>query len=127
MFGFGKKKQESAMDGFIKMMYGDPPPPKRANLTEAVGLARNLLTGIVDEKDLRLVGSKLSEGPIPYSTHDLALSIALNFFKNPEYVQKLKTAQLTARMTMQDWFDQKKVVPMLVESFEASLDKAYKQ
>ncbi len=126
MFGFGRKKQETAMDGFIKMMYGDPPPPKRANLTEAIGLARNLLTGIVDEKDLRLIGVQLHEGPIPYSTHDLALSIALNFFKNPEYIQRLKTAQLTTRMTMQDWLDKKKVIPMLVESFEASLDKAYK-
>jgi hypothetical protein len=126
VFGFGRKKQETAMDGFIKMMYGDPPPPKRANLTEAIGLARNLLTGIVDEKDLRLIGVQLHEGPIPYSTHDLALSIALNFFKNPEYIQRLKTAQLTTRMTMQDWLDKKKVIPMLVESFEASLDKAYK-
>lgn len=126
MFGFGKKKQDSAMDGFIKMMYGDPPPPKRANLSEAIGLAKTLLTGIVDEKDLRLIGSQLNQGPIPYSTHDLALSIALNFFKNPEYVQKLKTAQLTTRMTMQDWLYQKKVIPMLAESFEASLDKAYK-
>ena len=126
MFGFGRKKQETAMDGFIKMMYGDPPPPKRANLTEAIGLARNLLTGIVDEKDLRLIGIQLNEGPIPYSTHDLALSIALNFFKNPEYIQRLKTSQLTTRMTMQDWLDQKKVIPILVESFEASLDKAYK-
>ena len=126
MFGFGKKKQETAMDGFIKMLYGDPPPPKRANLSEAVSLAQNLLTGIVNEKDLRAIGSKLNDGPIPYSTHDLALSIALNFFKNPEYVPKLKTAQLTTRMTMQDWLDQKKVIPMLVESFESSLDKAYK-
>jgi len=126
VFGFGKKKQDSAMDGFIKMMYGDPPPPKRANLSEAIGLAKTLLTGIVDEKELRLIGSQLNQGPIPYSTHDLALSIALNFFKNPEYVQKLKTAQLTTRMTMQDWLDQKKVIPMLAESFKASLDKAYK-
>jgi len=126
MFGFGKKKQETAMDGFIKLLYGDLPPPKRANLSEAVGLARNLLTGIVEEKDLKVIGSQLNNGPIPYSTHDLALSIALNFFKNPEYTAKLKTAQLTTRMTMQDWLDQKKVVPMLVESFESSLDKAYK-
>lgn len=126
MFGFGKKKQETAMDRFIKIMYGDPPPKKRANLSEAVSLARNLLTGIVDERELRVIGSELNDGPIPYSTHDLALSIALNFFKNPEYVAKLKTAQLTTRMTMQDWLDQKKVIPMLVESFESSLDKAYK-
>jgi hypothetical protein len=64
MFGFGKKKQESAMDGFIRMMYGDPPPPKRANLSEAVGLARNLLTGIVEEKDLKVIGSQLNNGLI---------------------------------------------------------------
>jgi hypothetical protein len=126
MFGLGKKKQESAMDGFIRLLYGDPPPPKRANLSEAVNLARDLVTGIVEERDLEAIGTKLNDGPIPYSTHDLALSIALNFFKNPEYTAKLKTAQLTTRMTMQDWLDQKKVVPMLVESFESSLDKAYK-
>jgi hypothetical protein len=80
----------------------------------------------MDEKDRKAVGSKLNKGLISYSTHDLALLIALNLLKKPEYVERLKAAQLTTRVTMQVWFDQKKIIRMLVESFESSLEKPYK-
>jgi hypothetical protein len=125
MFGFGKKK-ESAMDQFIKAMYGDPPPSKRANLSIAIDLAVELLMGQVPEKEISILGTKLDSGPIPYSTHDLALSIALNFFKDPQYLPNLGAAQLMARMTMLEWFQDNKVAPLLVRSFEDTLYKLYK-
>lgn len=54
--------------------------------------------GVVEQQAVRKQGIDLAEGPIPYSTHDLALSIALNFFKQPEYIPRLFNAQLLARM-----------------------------
>jgi hypothetical protein len=125
MFGFGKKP-ETAMDSFIKAIYGDPPPAKRANLSTAIDLASELLMGEVPEKEISIIGTKLDSGPIPYTTHDLALSIALNFFKDPQYSPNLGMAQMMARMTMLDWFQENKVAPMLVKSFEDTLYNLYK-
>jgi hypothetical protein len=122
----GNKKPETAMDVFIKAMYGDPPPPKRANLSEAVDLANDLLMGEVNERDIVTIASQLNSGPIPYSTHDLALSVALNFFKDPARISRLETAQLMARMSMIDWLQEDKVAPLLVQSFEDTLYKLYK-
>jgi hypothetical protein len=82
--------------------------------------------GQVPEKEISIIGTKLESGPIPYSTNDLALSIALNFFKDPQYMSNLGAAQLMARMTMLDWLEQNKVAPMLVKSFEDTLYKLYK-
>ena len=125
LFG-GKKKPESAMDLFIKAMYGDPPPPKRAKLSEAVDLANDLLMGEVTEREIATLATQLNSGPIPYSTHDLALSVALSFFKDPARVSRLGTAQLMARMSMIEWLQEKKVAPLLVKSVEDTLYKLYK-
>lgn len=125
LFG-SKKKPETAMDLLIKTMYGDPPPPKRANLSEAVGLANDLLMGEVTEREIVTLATQLNSGPIPYSTHDLALSVALSFFKDPARISRLRTAQLMARMSMIEWLQEKKVAPLLVQSVEDTLYKLYK-
>ena len=84
MFGFSKKKKpQNALDEYIFAVYGNPPPAKRANLEQAITLASELLMGIVPEQDVRTHAVALEAGPIPYSTHDLAISVALNFFKEP--------------------------------------------
>jgi len=127
MFGlFGKKKQETLMDDLIKSLYGDHPKPKTAKLSEAIELARDLLMGQVSDKEIAIVGAQLDNGPMPYSTHDLAVSIALNFFKNPQYIPKLYRAQLMARITVLGWLQETKVLPMLVSVFEDTLYKLYK-
>ncbi len=125
IFG-GKKKQESAMDVLIRTIYGNPAPAKRAKLAEAVELANELLKGIVSEREVMALAAQLNSGPIPYSTHDLALSVALNFFKDPGRIQSLRDAQLMARMTMIEWLQADKVAPLLVQSFESTLYKLYK-
>jgi hypothetical protein len=122
----GKKKPESAMDVFIQAMYGNPAPPKRAKLSESVDLATELLMGEVSKQEIQTLATQLSSGPIPYSTHDLALSVALNFFKDPARIPSLGTAQLMARMSMLEWLQDGKVAPMLVKSFEDTLYKLYK-
>lgn len=121
-----KKKPVTSMDIFIRSVYGDPPPPKRARLSEAVGLAGELLMGEVSEKEIVIIANQLSSGPIPYSTNDLALSVALNFFKDPARIPSLGTAQLMARMIMLEWLQEKKVAPILVKSFEDTLYELYK-
>ena len=128
MFGLfnKKKKPQTVLDEFIFAVYGNPPPPKRANVSQAVSLANELLMGIIEEQEVSSQAIALNDGPIPYSTHDLALSIALNFFKQPEYVPQLFDAQLLARMKMIEWHQEELVVPVLVKSFEDVLYKLYK-
>ncbi len=127
MFGFGKKKPQTALDAFIFAVYGNPPPPKRANIEEAVGLACDkLLLGLLDREAVRENVLALAATPIPYSTHDLALSATLNFFKDPRYIPLLGTAQLAARIQAITWTKEGLVVAPLMKSFEDTLYKLYK-
>ena len=128
MFGFSKKKKPAnALDEFIFAVYGNPPPPKRANIDHAAELACNeLLLGMVDREAVREHARALAAGPIPYSTQDLAISVALNFFKDPRYVPHLFTAQLAARVQAVAWTQAGLVVKPLMQGFEDSLYKLYK-
>lgn len=128
MFGlFNKKKPVTMLDTLIVAMYGDPPPPKRADISKAIQLAHNeLLLGLIGKSEITAIANDLSSGPIPYSTNDLALSIALNFFKKPELKSQLMPAQIMARLCALEWYKEKKVARMLLESFEEVLYKLYK-
>ena len=130
MFGlFGKKREQprSAMDALVVAVYGNPPPRKTAILRDAVRLAHTeLLAGKIDEGEVQRVASDLDRGPMPYSTEDLALSTALNFFRRPDQVLNLQTAHLAARMKALEWIQEGKVAPLLVKTFEDSLYKIYK-
>lgn len=128
MFGFFKKKTgpANALEAFIFAVYGNPPPPKTARPEEAAQIAcEDLLMGFVSKEEVAKLATEINAGPIPYSTHDLALSVALNFFKQPDLVPRLRDAQLLARMKALDWLQQRKVVPPLVQSFEEVLYKLY--
>ena len=128
MFGlFGKKKPETALDKFIFAVYGNPPPAKRADVEEAITLAgTDLLGGVIDEQSIRNQALDLSSGPIPYSTQDLALAVALHFFKQPQLVPQLGQAQLMARLCAMQWLQGGLAVPVLVKSFEDTLYTMYK-
>ena len=128
MFGlFGKKKKSlSALDELIFAIYGNPPPVKRAHVGEAVELAKELLSNVVDENAIRSQAIVLSDSPIPYSTHDLALAVSLHFFKQPENIPKLFDVQILARMKMIQWLEGGLVAPMFVESVESVLYRLYK-
>ena len=129
MFGlFRKKKPETALDVFIHTVYGNPPPRKTAKLEASIQLAlEELLCGLVSEQDVTRVATELNSGPIPYSTHDLAVSVALAFFKQPERIDHLFDAQLLARLKVSEWTGQKKVVAPLAETFENVLYRLYRQ
>lgn len=128
MFGLFKKKPKTLLDQFIVAAYGDrPPKARRADLGMAVDLAHSaLLMGAVEKSEIAGIARGLFDGEIPYSTHDLALATALNFFKRPELRADLEEAQLTARLTSLGWFQEGKVVPLLLKSFEDTLYKAFK-
>jgi hypothetical protein len=130
MFGFfwkRMKKQETAMDAVIKLIYGDNPPAKRAQIDEAVVAAhQELLLGLVEIHEVRRIAVDLNQGPLPYSTEDLALATALNLFRQPDRVMTLKRAQLAARMKALDWLQKGKAAPMVVKVFEDNLYKIYK-
>jgi hypothetical protein len=115
------------MDSMIVSMYGNPPPAKTAVPTQAAQIAlKELLLDIVSKDEVDKLTAKLNAGPIPYSTHDLALSVALHFYKSPEFIPYLSEAQLFARIKALEWLKERKVVPILVKSFEDSLYKLYK-
>lgn len=129
MFRLFKKtnKPASLMDSFIVAMYGSPPPAKTADPSKAAELAyQDLLMEIVSKDDIDRLTVELNASPIPYSTHDLALSVALNFFKRPELITSLAEAQVFARMKALEWLKERKVVRPLVKTFEESLYKLYK-
>jgi hypothetical protein len=129
MFGFFEKnrKPRTVLDAFIKVMYGDNLTPKQADLEEATRLAHEeLLMRVLTNEDVAAVASSLSSGPIPYTTHDLAVSVALNLLMKPELVPRLRVAQLTARHVVFGWLQEEKVNPLLVKSFENTLYRLYK-
>lgn len=130
MFGlFGKKKirPATALDALVLALYGNPPPPKTAKLGDAIQLAHDvLLARLVSSNEVTKVAIELNDGPMPYSTHDLALSVALNFFKQKERIAQFQEAQIVARMTALEWLAEEKVVPLLVQIFEDTLYRLYK-
>lgn len=128
MFGFfsKKKKPKNALDEFIFAVYGNPPPEKRARVGQAVQIANELLLGLIDEKEVSQKAIELNDGPIPYSTHDLGLSVAFGFLKNPENSSRFFEAQLLFRMRMVEWMQEGLVAPPLAQSFENVLYKIYK-
>jgi hypothetical protein len=126
MFGLFKKKTPTAMDAFIRAVYGANPPRKSADLDRSITIAHeDLLLESVPLSEVKRVAGELFEGPIPYSTHDLAVSTSLAFFKKPEFVEALKECQLFARLRVVNWAKDGKVVIPLAQNFEEMLYKVY--
>jgi hypothetical protein len=125
MFNFFGKKP-SALDAAIHMIYGPNPPRKSADVQQAANLATSLLGGRVSFRDIKTTADQLYAGPIPYSTHDLATSVALSFFRRPDLMPQLSEVQIAARMQVLDWFKAGYVNPNLARAFEDALYKDYK-
>jgi hypothetical protein len=125
VFNFFKKKP-TLMDGLIHAVYGPNPPAKTADVQQAANLATGLLHGRVSFWDIKTLADQLYAGPMPYSTHDLATSVALNFFRRPELMPGLAEVQIVARMQVLDWFKQGFVNPNIARTFEDALYKDYK-
>jgi len=115
------------MDAFIRTIYGANPPRKSADLERSVTIAHeDLLFELVALPEVKRIAGELFRGPIPYSTHDLAVSTALAFFKAPGFVPVLTECQIPARLRVVNWAKDGKVVGALAQSFEAVLYRVYK-
>jgi hypothetical protein len=126
VFGLFKNRPPTALDALIRLTYGDNPPLKSANLTDACQIAhKELLLEQINATDVQTCAQDLFAGPIPYSTHDLATSVALHFLKKPELLSKLESVQLHARKRVSSWSNEGKVVVPLARSFEAVVSKRY--
>lgn len=128
MFGlFGKKKPITEMDNFIEAVYGKHPPPKRAILSQVIKLAHvDLLGSQIDWNMVVVLATELNKSPIPYSTHDLAISVAHFFYKKPENIGLLRDAHLEAQACAIKWLEEEKVAPIFVRNFEDTLLEMYK-
>lgn len=124
---FGLFRRKSALDKLIESMYGRHPPARRADLSAATQLAVELTGGAFDKDLLAELARNLYEGPMPYSTHDLAVSVALGLFKRtpPEHRKDLFPVQILARLTVGLWAREGKVVPILAHTFEETLYRDY--
>lgn len=129
MFGlFGKRKPRTAMDAVILQIYGSLDRQKTADVEAAGQLAyADLLCEGVEPREVSDKARALFAGPMPYSTHDLALSVALAFFKDPQYRDALREAQLVARMQVFEWAQDGKVAKPLAAIFEETLYSTFKQ
>lgn len=129
MFGWFKSKRQpvSITDAFIEIVYGKN-AKKTAVLSEAISLAsEELLDGAFKREDVTRLATDLYNGPIPYSTHDLAASTALGILRKVpiEQREQLMLTQIKARLTVESWLVGRKVEPLLAKSFEDSLYHDY--
>jgi hypothetical protein len=114
------------MDGLVKLASNNHAPKKTANLDDAIRLAdqtllqqRIPLTSVVEK------AKQLFNGPMPYSTHDLAVATALGYLKDPELLQTFRDVQSNARNEVARWQREGRLNPMLAETFEAVLESRY--
>ena len=128
MFNFLKKKPQTVLDRMIIATYGqNPPKAQRADINLAIDLASSaLLMGSIEKAEVDAVARGLFHGRMPYSTHDLAIATALNFFRRSERREELSAAQLLARLTASEWLQEGKIAPLLARTFEETLYKDFR-
>src|SRR5487761_202362 len=122
MFRFFRRRPR-LIDQAIESVYGANPPERTADVDAAVTLASQLLGERFQKEDLASYAKRLSAGPMPYSTHDLGVSVALGIFKDVPTKERMELfdVQLAARMTVLEWAKQRKVNPLLAQAFEHTL------
>jgi|SRR5947207_1245668 len=107
----------------------NPPAAKDADPRQAIILAKELLAGHIPQQEILSEVEAFvfdDDEPLSYSTHDLALSVALKFFTQTERIPQLFQAQLLARMKALQWHREGLVATTLVKSFEEALYELYK-
>lgn len=127
MFGFFKKRKPTVAESAIREIYGDNPPAKRADLERAISLAyEDLLFEQIPRQDVQRLATGLFNGPMPFSTHDLAVSTALAFFEAAHNIERLARCQLAARAQVLQWLKARDVAPVIAIEFESTLYQEYK-
>jgi hypothetical protein len=127
MFGILEKKTPgnvSEEDAFA--LYSNPGQPEKANLEEAITIAgEELLMGRVERQEIQRQAQTLYATPVSYSTHDLALSIAMNFYRQPGNIPYLDDFKIIALLKVIHWYQEGLVMQVLLENFEKILCVLY--
>jgi hypothetical protein len=127
MFGILEKKTPgnvSEEDAFA--LYSNPGQPEKANLEEAITIAgEELLMGRVERQEIQRQAQTLYATPVSYSTHDLALSIAMNFYRQPGNIPYLDDFKIIALLKVIHWYQKGLVMQVLLENFEKILCVLY--
>lgn len=127
MFGlFKKKPRKTALDAFAELHNQMAPKKGIADTNIAADLASELLRGHVRKEVLFDHGVRLNDGPIAYSTHELASCVAMYFFKRLENKQDYFVEQIGARQTVRSWYQQGLIQATYLQIFEDTLYKAFK-
>jgi len=123
------ERPRSAINGLIGITYDAPPAREGVNFEAARRLCSEvLLGGVVPVEQVHEVVEQLGNGPMLYSTHDLAAVSALNIFQNadPGRRKELKDIQFHSRLILSQWLSERKVAPLIAWAFEEALYKMYK-
>ncbi|MDB4040404.1 hypothetical protein N9489_03035 [Methylophilaceae bacterium] len=119
--------KKSLMDDFATAAKVKGGKPNKTSLNQSIKMAHEQLLGkIIPKAKVAAIAKKLNDGPMSYSHDDLAFSVALNFFKNKDYIKSLATQQLMARLALNESLGKENVNPLLAVAFENALYKLYK-
>jgi hypothetical protein len=122
MFGFNKVSDKDLENLRNNFFTDDPFLQKKSNLQEAIKLAHAfLLMEMASIEDIRKQAELLRARPQLYSTHDLAIAVALELFREPANIKHLREAQLLARGRALEWYQQGLLSPIVLQQFEQTL------
>ena len=126
-FSNNTNDKRTLLDDFSDAVNSGSTNSSKLNLNSSVDLAFELLLAeSINKDDVRAQASELIKTSINYSTKDLALVVALYFFMKPEMKDTLFEAQLMARLTLQEWIQEKSVNLIIAKTFEDKLYKLFK-
>lgn len=124
MFGWFKKKPTSSiMDEVSRSIYG-PNAKKTAVLPMSVSLAHTtLLQSQIPYELIEKIATGLDAGPVPYSTYDLAASVALGILKDSDLPAHMAPIAVNAIEEVQAWSRAGLMAPKLADSFIAVVER----
>lgn len=126
MFGTLEKKTPGNVLQEDFALYGDPAQPEKANLQEAITIAGDeLLMGRVERREVQRQAEALYATQVFSSTHDLALSVAMNFYRQPGYIPCLDDGKIIALLKVIHWYQEGLVMQALLENFAKILCVLY--
>ena len=123
----GAKRSRTAMDAIIAATYGNKRKTQPADLKQSIFVAHEmLLCRAVPLVDVEQLARDLYDGPMPYSTLDLAVATSLAFYKKTDFFPALEPYQMMARLHVLNWVKDGKILPLLAKAFEDTLYREYK-
>lgn len=118
-------KKKTLLDEVSDVLYGEN-AQKSANLDDAIKIAyEEILLKIVPENEVSSLAKALYDGPMAYSTDDLAFAVALNFFKNQMYTEKLRGTTIKTSAMLKNAIKRGSINPIFADSFDSVMKRLY--